>query len=58
MTGQEALDAMRALEAENRLARDHERDHVAADDVLCALLRSLGFNALVDSYDKVGKWYA
>jgi hypothetical protein len=37
---------------------DTEAAHGYADDVLCALLRSLGYDDVVDEWDKVDKWYA
>lgn len=56
MTGQAALDAMREIRA--RGTYDVERNHVDADNVLCELLRTLGFNALVDEYAEIEMWYA
>lgn len=37
---------------------DPEWGHVDADDVLCRLLISLGFDDVVEEYKKVLKWYA
>lgn len=37
---------------------DPEGAHVMADDVLCKLLRSLGYDDVVEEFHKVGKWYA
>lgn len=37
---------------------DYEVAHSRADDLLCDLLKELGFKEVVDVYDKVGKWYA
>jgi hypothetical protein len=37
---------------------DPEVAHGDADDVLCELLRSLGFNEVVDVWEKAPKWYA
>ena len=37
---------------------DPERAHGEADDVLCALLVSLGYNEVVTIYKLVPKWYA
>lgn len=37
---------------------DQEMDHVRADDALCDLLRSLGYDDVVDAFEAVGKWYA
>lgn len=38
--------------------RDIESVHQAADDVLCALLRQLGYDDVCDQWLKVDKWYA
>ena len=32
--------------------------HIQADEILCALLRSLGYHKVVKTYDDVAKWYA
>jgi hypothetical protein len=50
-------DAIKKLEklTENS---DYEVAHIEADDVLCTVLRTMGYNTLVDTYDRVGKWYA
>lgn len=37
---------------------DPEAAHSKADDVLCNLLKELGFNDVVTEYAKVEKWYA
>lgn len=37
---------------------DPESGHVRADEALCALLRGLGFDDVVDAYEAVEKWYA
>ena len=37
---------------------DPESTHGEADKLLCKTLRILGYNELVDWYDKVDKWYA
>ena len=50
----EALGQMKELVKND----DYEIAHSRADDVLCDLLRTMGFNELVDVYDQVGKWYA
>jgi hypothetical protein len=35
-----------------------ESAHENADNALCDLLRALGFDEIVDIYEKVDKWYA
>ena len=37
---------------------DPEYAHGEADDVLCDILKYLGFEEIVEAYDKVPKWYA
>ena len=34
-----------------------EQGHEWADNILCSVLRSLGYNDIVDIYDGVSKWY-
>ena len=38
--------------------KDIEMAHGDADDVLCALLRDLGYEEIVVLWEKVEKWYA
>ena len=37
--------------------KDKERAHFAADILLCALLKELGYDAVVRAYQRVKKWY-
>jgi len=37
---------------------DTEGAHARADEVLCDLLREMGFGDVVDAWDKIDKWYA
>lgn len=37
---------------------DTEIAHSDADDILCDLLSLLGYNEVVEEYNKIGKWYA
>ena len=37
---------------------DWEAAHGDADDLLCDLLRELGYSEVADEFDEVGKWYA
>lgn len=36
---------------------DVETAHEDADQVLCDLLKALGYNKVVEEYNKVEKWY-
>jgi hypothetical protein len=38
--------------------RGMEEGHMEADDILCELLRQLGYLEVVEEYEKIGKWYA
>ncbi len=37
---------------------DLEKDHLDADKVLCDFLQTLGYNKIVEEYNKVDKAYA
>jgi hypothetical protein len=37
---------------------DTEGDHADADDLMCELLRELGYGEEIDIYLKMPKWYA
>ena len=50
----EALERMVDLKAHN----DTEIAHEIADEILCEVLRGLGYNDLVDAYEAVPKWFA
>lgn len=54
MAHDEAIARLKALEDND----DFEYAHGEADDILCKLLRELGYDDVVDAYDLVGKWYA
>lgn len=54
MTPAEFADKMREISR----AGDTEMDHCEADDLMCALLRSLGYGEGVDIFEEMPKWYA
>lgn len=54
MTREEAVERLRALHGDT----DIEIAHGEADDVLCELLMSLGYNDVVSAWEAVEKWYA
>lgn len=39
-------------------SKDHEANHGEADDLMCALLRSLGYGDGVAVFEAGYKWYA
>lgn len=54
MTREEAIEKLKSWQDSG----DFEVSHSEGDDILCALLRSLGYGDVVDEWDKIGKWYA
>ena len=54
MTAAEFLAAMEALLKES----DTEVAHAAADALMCAALRHLGYGAGVDAFEQLERWYA
>lgn len=54
MTREEAIYKLRILQE----MRDKEIAHCNADDVICDLLKSLGYEDVVKEYDFIDKWYA
>ena len=54
MTKEEAIAELNLI----RQSDDTEVAHVDADDVLCQLLMSLGYEDVVTAYHNIGKWYA
>lgn len=60
MTREEAILKLKTIEepqAGNRY-RDKENFHIEADDVLCELLKSLGYGDVVEAWEAIDKWYA
>ena len=51
---EKALQAMKKAQANG----DQEAAHNDADNALCVLLISLGYEDVVTEYNKVEKWYA
>ena len=54
MSREEALARLKELQS----IRDIEMAHAYADDVICDLLKSLGYEDVIIEYDKVDKWFA
>lgn len=53
MTKEEAIAELKEV---NKL--DTERAHYKADEILCELLNSLGYQDVVEVYNDIYKWYA
>lgn len=53
LTDEESAEILKKL-----LSGDPENDHQEADDHLCRLLRSLGYEKTVEVYHSFSKWYA
>ncbi|MDU5474333.1 hypothetical protein [Pantoea sp.] len=54
MSREEALARLKELQT----LGDIELAHAYADDVICDLLKSMGYEDVVIEYDKVDKWFA
>lgn len=54
MNREKVLEALKAAQVND----DTEAAHSDADDVLCDLLISLGYQDVVDEWRAVHKWYA
>lgn len=50
--------AKRMRDIHERYSDDEEIVHVEMDDLMCALLRELGYNEGIDIFDYTHKWYA
>jgi hypothetical protein len=57
-TKQELLKKYKEAMAEAANMHDEEVAHGRADDVLCELLRVLGFGEVVEIFENIDKWYA
>ena len=56
MSKQDVYKAMRTIDKGNR--NYEESWHIAADDLLCEVLLSCGYDKLVDWFNKGPKWYS
>jgi hypothetical protein len=54
MTSDDAIEKLKACQSND----DIEVAHSEADQVLCDLLESLGYNEVVKQWSVVPKWYA
>lgn len=54
MTREEAINKLKILQE----MRDKEIAHCNADDVICGLLKALGYEGVVKECDGIDKWYA
>jgi hypothetical protein len=50
----QAMERLKALLDDD----DTEGAHAAADAVLCELLTALGYEQVVEAWNKINKWYA
>lgn len=53
-----AAEFEREMKKIAEIKNDDEGRHEKADDLLCKALESLGYEAGVEIYRKIGKWYA
>jgi hypothetical protein len=54
MTPDEFADKMQEIDTD----RDIESGHVKADELMCSLLKELGYDKGVEIFNKMVKWYA
>ncbi len=54
MSEEEMIERIRCECFTGDSAEDHER----ADEILCDILRLLGYERLVETYESVSRWYA
>lgn len=57
-SGVAQLDVQYSSRMANEMTGDTETDHGKADDLLCELLRRLGFERTVMAFEALEKWYA
>lgn len=57
MTPEEFAKAMKEIRDEE-VHGDTESCHGRADDLLCSVLRELGYGEGVEHFEDMGKWYA
>lgn len=50
-----ALKAFKRIEEEEMIPG--EESHIQADNILCYILRELGYDDVVDAYHSIDKWY-
>lgn len=50
---QKYIEKMESIER-----KDKEIAHLRADDLLCALLKELGYSEVVEAWERIPKWYA
>ena len=53
MTREEAIKGL-----QEALPFDEEAAHTTAAEILCRLLTTLGYDDVVDEYQKIDKWYS
>jgi hypothetical protein len=54
MTREEAISKLKGLQSSG----DTESAHGDADQILCDLLSALGYQDVVEQWEKIDKWYA
>lgn len=58
MTRERAIEILKKCVSDVEEHGDLSEPHETADEVLCELLRSLGYGDVVEIYDSFDKWYA
>lgn len=52
---EEFLNKLKEMARDNE---DIEINHIAADNILCSILRLLGYDDIVEEFDNINKWYS
>ena len=56
MTPEQFREAMKEIDA--KYGADTEGAHALADDLICKVLRELGYGEGIDAFEAMHKWYA
>ena len=58
MTPEAFEEAMQQIKKADEAKSDHEGTHSQADDLMCKLLRDLGYAEGVKVYNRMERWHA
>lgn len=54
----EAMEDIRNYESGHGIGYDKEVRHVSMDNLMCNVLRQLGYGEGIDLYEQTSRWYA
>lgn len=58
MTPETFKERMEYIDKHVREEYDEEESHIRADELLCQVLKELGYGEGVEIFDNIPKWYA